>query len=232
MLPWNGCPKTRPLPKEGQSIQGPGLWGGGLNSTGAVTLRPQPCIWGPPSPRLPGIWVKLLFSSLRLSSRHLDREPGWHRSGLYPRGALSENVTGIAICLSNRAGSGGREGLPHSRSDALGWLLTFPHSCWADAAARSARLGSLLDPTCLSLQEESPVARESWGKPEQRGGQRQQGGGAQASDLPGRPAPGFWTLQHPWDLGSCGPSRACSLAQANRYFRPGCAETEEKRDIF
>lgn len=76
------------------------------------------------------------------------------------------------------------------------------------------------------------MARGSWGKPEQRGGQREQGGGAQASDLPGRPTPEFWALQHPWDLGSRGPSQACSLAQANRYFRPGCAETEEKRDIF
>lgn len=52
-------------PKVGRSIQAPGLRGRGPNSTGALTQPPQTSIQGLllPSPRLPGIRVKLTFSS-------------------------------------------------------------------------------------------------------------------------------------------------------------------------
>lgn len=76
-------------------------------SPGLVTALPA-CPLPPPSP--PGRAALPLLPIIVSASQLRARLAG---SGLRPRGALSENVTGIAICHPNRAGSGGWEGRTH-----------------------------------------------------------------------------------------------------------------------
>lgn len=77
---------------------------GPVPSPGLVTDIPPI----PPPLRLRGLQVELL-SSFQLLSQHLSREPGW-RGVVSALGSSLQNVTGMAICHPNRAGSGGWEG--------------------------------------------------------------------------------------------------------------------------
>lgn len=72
----------------------------------------------PPGP--PGQAALFLLPMIVTASKP---RAGWRRSGLYPRGALSEDVTGMAICHPNRAGVGA------GRGDAPGVPVHLPRSC-------------------------------------------------------------------------------------------------------
>lgn len=87
-----------------------------------------------------------------------------------PSGALSEDVTGLTICLPNRQGVGVGRGSPQPElCPPPGRLPTFPCSCWAVLlAARRASAGVPPGPHLPLLAEEARVQREGQGQ--QRGG--------------------------------------------------------------
>lgn len=130
-----------------QMAAAPGGASRGEPGWGPRCLGPGPQACPPPTPGPPGRAPLVLLLIVVAAS---SREPGWRRSGRCPRGALSENVTGIAICLSNRVGSGGWRGSPCRRSKPPGVLAHFRAAAGSVQPPTGALLGFLLAPTCPS----------------------------------------------------------------------------------
>lgn len=132
-----------------------------------------------------------------------------------PSGALSEDVTGLTICLPNRQGVGVGRGSPqpelcppgaaaHLPLQLLGCAVGRPPGlCWGPSWPPPAPLG-----------RGSPCA-------EGRSGAAAWGCLAPAH-IPGRPAPRSWAPQHLWVLRFRGPTQDGTRTEMDRYFRLGC----------